>query len=150
MSLYEPQVRDLITRTMAAFSPRLASPAAVELLLMTGAHESLFGTYLYQRGGLALGFFQIEPGTHNSIFANYFSRRWPMFRQKEHDALATDLKYQIIVARGIYADKTEPLPDPVDVRGMAAYYKKHWNTALGSAKINDVIRHYNQYVLGKG
>ena len=131
------------------FQPHYATLPAIELLLMTGAHESLFGTYLYQKGGPALGFFQIEPATHNSIFANYFFRRYPMFRQKGHDALAYDLKYQVIVARGIYADKTEALPSFQNVSGMAEYYKRHWNTVRGAAKVADVIRHYNQYVRGK-
>lgn len=150
MGFYEPQIRGLITKTLTEFSPRWASAAAVELLLMTGAQESGFGTYLYQINGPALGFFQIEPATHNSIFENYFTRRWPTFRQRDHDALATDLKYQIVVARGIYIDKTEPLPAPFDTEGLAAYYKKYWNTPLGAATVADALKNYKKYVLKQG
>ena len=130
------------------FAPHYASLPAIELLLMTAAAESDFGTYLYQKKGPAKGLFQIEPDTHNSIHANYFNRRWPMFRQKDHDALVYDLKYQVIVARGIYADKTEVLPSEKNIEGMALYHKKHWNTYLGDADPVNTVRKYLKFVKG--
>lgn len=148
MSLYEPQFRQFITRTLMDFAPHYATLPAIELLLMTAAAESDFGTYLWQKSGPAKGLFQIEPDTHNSIHANYFHRRWPMFRQKEHDALVYDLQYQVIVARGIYADKTEALPSENNIDGMAAYHKKHWNTLLGNADPENTVRKYLKYVKG--
>ena len=146
MGLYGPHFRKLITDELRSFNPKLLTPAAVELLLMTAAHESHFGRFLYQISGPALGVFQIEPATHDSIFENYFKRRYPGFAKRDSSALAGDIGYQVIVARGIYADKTEPLPAHDDIAGLAAYYKKHWNTYRGAAKEADVIRHYSEYV----
>lgn len=148
MSLYEPQFREFITRTLMEFAPHYASLPAIELLLLTAAAESDFGTYLYQKSGPAKGLFQIEPDTHNSIHANYFHRRFPLFRQKEHDALIYDLQYQVIVARGIYADKTETLPSEKNIKGLAMYHKKHWNTYLGDADPENTVAKYLKYVKG--
>lgn len=150
MSYSEPFLRKLFTDTLMEFRQHLCTPQAVEILLMTCAHESLFGKYMHQIGGPALGLFGIEPATHDSIFANYFHKRYPEFKQKPHAVLegtdTGDLKYQVIVARGIYADKTEPLPAANDVQGMAEYYKLHWNTPMGKASIPVVIRNYHHFV----
>ena len=143
-------LRKLFVNTIKEFREHLCTPPAIEILLMTCAHESLFGEHMKQIGGPALGLFGIEPATHDSIFANYFNKRYPEFKQKEHAVLGQEsidaLKYQIIVARGIYADKVEPLPSENDIQGMAAYYKKHWNTMQGAAKIPDVINNYMRFV----
>lgn len=149
MSYYEPQLRKLIENTLMEFYPAYCTFASIELLLMTGAAESDFGRYLWQKGGgPAKGFFQIEPATHNSIFQYFFNRRHPMFRQKDHSELATDLRYQIIVARGIYADKPASLPGAEDIVGLANYHKKYWNTILGKATPEGTIKKYNQFVRG--
>jgi len=42
------------------FAPHYASLPAIEILLMTAAAESDFGTYLYQKKGPAKGLFQIR------------------------------------------------------------------------------------------
>jgi len=149
MSYYEPQIRKLIETTLIEFHPAYCTLPAIELLLMTGAAESDFGRFLWQKGGgPAKGFFQIEPATHNSIFQYFFYKRHPMFRQKDHSELATDLRYQIIVARGIYADKPGALPSAEDIKGLATYHKVHWNTFLGKATIEGTIKKYNQFVRG--
>ena len=54
MSLYEPQFRQFITKTLMEFAPHYATLPAIELLLMTAAAESDFGTYLYQRNIICL------------------------------------------------------------------------------------------------
>ena len=50
----------------------LFNHTAVNLLLGTCAQESRMGTYVHQLGnGPALGIYQIEPATHNDIWANF-------------------------------------------------------------------------------
>ncbi len=46
-----------------------------EMLLMgTAAHESLL-IYTHQIGGPALGYFQMEPATHDDCWTNYLDNR---------------------------------------------------------------------------
>ena len=48
------------------------SPQAENLLLLTAAVESALGTYVRQKGGgPALGIYQMEPTTHDDIWANW-------------------------------------------------------------------------------
>ena len=147
MSIKPSHFRKMITDTLNAFDPKMFSPAALELLMLTAAHESYLGRYLYQNNrqfGPAVGFYQIEPLTHKSIFVTFFKHRYPDFQMGAGHRLL-DPVYSTIVARGIYADFAESLPRSDDCLGLAQYYKKYWNTELGNAKIEDVMANYKAY-----
>ncbi len=154
------QLREYIENVLWMFSSivskELDSPDAVELLLFTAAHESKMGTYLKQlNGGPAKGLFQIEPATWEDAFENYLK-----YRPTLYDAVQTfdvpklpdvvnmmgNLPLQIVMARVIYMRVSEPLPDRYNIPGMAAYYKKYWNTQVGSATVDAAIKSYNKYV----
>lgn len=157
--IIEPTLRHL-----APWNPKIDSPAAVELLLGTAAHESQMGYWLHQVGrGPALGIYQMEPATHRDIW------RWVLLQGpgaglhslklilencmsasmsvSTDEELMGNLYYATAVARLLYWRDKEPLPAADDVAGLAAYYKRVWNTRLGAATTADFENAYQEYVL---
>lgn len=106
----------------------LHSDHCVELLAMIAAHESLGGKYRKQIGGIALGIFQIEPVTHNSVWGHSDSIRARAKRYgitEDVSKLESDDRYSIWVARHYLAMDKNPLPKKTEA--MAAYCKSYWN-----------------------
>ena len=132
------------------------SPAAEALIVGTAVHESGGLRWLAQRGGgPAKGVFQIEPATHDDIWGNFLRFRprlaakvaavaapWPA----RHDQLATNLAYACAIARVQYLRVPEPLPAAGDLRGLAAYWKAHYNTARGAGTAAAFVRDYRRFV----
>jgi hypothetical protein len=121
------------------------SDRAVELLAMICAHESLGGKFRRQvGGGPALGIFQIEPTTHNSIWDNSDSIKSRAIRlgiKEDVNRLETDDRYSIFVARHYLAMDTNPLPKGLEK--MADYCKSYWNRtgkATPEKYLNDYLR----------
>ncbi len=137
-------------------------PAARRLLLATIAHESK-GKHIDQRLsssdttlGPAYGLYQIEAGTHHSLYEDYLKYH-PRTRTKL-DVLAagwpspliqcaTNLVYATAVARLIYYKVPRELPEPDDLEGLWWYYKYNWNTLQGKAKKEDWFYTYDKMVL---
>ena len=126
----------------------LWSPAAERLLLGTALTESGL-TWLAQKGGgPALGIFQIEPATHADVWANYLAYRedlasrvaWLASSGSRQDQLVWNLAYATAIARLIYYRRPEPLPAADDLQSLARYYKTHFNTLKGKAKVEDFLR----------
>jgi hypothetical protein len=124
----------------------LDSKEARALLLGTAIQESRL-TYLRQiGGGPALGVFQIEPATHNDLYANFLSYRPEMrdrllsLGERQHDSLIYNLRYAAAVARLIYYRAPGQLPDSLE--GQAAYYKKNYNTPLGAGTEQEYIDNF--------
>ena len=142
------QLRDLITRTLKQI-PSGYSNDAVELLMMIAAHESRLGTYIKQVNGPALGIFQMEPATHDDVWANgdsCISNASLLGYDLEcSETLEYDLQYQILMARQRLFMKPEALPDSKDKHAMGHYCKKHWNTVHGRAEASDYMHDYGYY-----
>ncbi|MDG2339388.1 MAG: hypothetical protein P8N94_15610 [Gammaproteobacteria bacterium] len=124
------------------------SKAAVKLLMGTAAHESLFGHFLKQVQGPARGIYQMEPATHVDLWTNYIDRRPPILVKVEKflaphpspvQQLSTNLSYSTAMARVHFWRRPEPLPHHDDIPGLAAYYKRFWNTYEGKASEADFI-----------
>lgn len=120
-----------------------------ELLLGTAMQESGCGQYLVQRGGgPALGIWQMEPATHNDIWANYLRFRAPLagtvagfcFSGLPHSTqMVGNMYYACAMARVQYLRHPGELPKAGDIAGQAAYYKAVYNTAEGAADVADYI-----------
>lgn len=142
------QLRDLITRTLKQI-PSGYSDDSVELLMMIAAHESGLGIYIKQVNGPALGIFQMEPATHDDVWANgdsCISNASLLGYDLEcSETLEYDLQYQILMARQRLFMISEPIPPANMVDDMSEYCKKYWNTEDGKADAFDYFNAYLDY-----
>ena len=126
----------------------LWSTPARELLLGTALVESQL-KYIKQIGcGPALGFYQMEPDTHDDIWANYL-RYKPALSDKVSAFMLSagslssgyapemqgNLYYATAMARVHYRRVREALPAAGDAAGMARYWKQYYNTPKGAGTI---------------
>lgn len=134
------------------------SLAAENLLMGTCAVESNLGEYLVQLNGApAVGIYQMEPDTLDDIWDNYIDYREELSDLitgldtrsgfSLSDELTFNLFYATALARVHYYRVAHPLPNENDIPGMAAYWKKHYNTHLGSGTEEKFIQAYERYVL---
>jgi hypothetical protein len=148
------QLEQLITATLKEVD--LHSSEAVSLLLGTAAQESALGKYIRQLGnGPALGFFQMEPATFRDIIENFLYYK-PILKAKvieacnvkhlDADCLEYNLKVAIIFCRLHYLRVPEKLP--YSIQGMAAYWKKHYNTHLGKGTEKEFFENFYKYIFG--
>jgi hypothetical protein len=151
MSINTTQLKRLIWNTLDDLEACTGIPSddrAVNLLLLTAAQESHMGTYIEQVGGPALGIFQMEPNTHDDIYANFVKYKDTLgdylkytFKDCTAERLRYDLRYQIVMARLHYYRVPEALPDADDDWGLAHYWKDHYNTHLGAG--TPKVAHFN-------
>jgi len=123
------------------------SDAAVELLKMTAAHESHLGSYLAQVEGPALGIYQMEPATENDIHDNFIDYRGTLRYKIDSidQELVSNLIYATAMARIHYYRDKYPLPDAMDIEGLAQYAKRVYNTVEGKAEWRDYYNDYMRY-----
>lgn len=155
MSIFTPDLASHVVRpTLKACD--LYTLAAEQLLLGTAAVESDMGTFLHQKGGPALGIYQMEPNTHDDIYINYLKFQ-PNVKSKiltaceyvdrpKHTALVENLAYATVMARLLYLRVPEKLPREHDIDEMAYYWKKYYNTHLGKGKEEDFKKAYIRHV----
>jgi hypothetical protein len=128
---------------------------AEELLLGIAAAESELRHKRQAGGGLALGYFQIEPATHDDLRFNYLAHR-PELRAAVDalviPALGRDMQiavndpYAAAIARLILWRKREPLPQWGRVPDYAAYWKAHYNTAAGKGTVTHFLDCWHRLV----
>mgnify|MGYP001565764624 CR=1 FL=1 len=159
MSFDARQFRECIIRpTLKALEPEIPhSIVAEELLMLTAAQESHLGTYLKQKGGPALGVYQMEPATHVDLYRNFIQLRpslaeklrlmVPSFPVVGSEILVGNLYYATAIARVHYFRVAEPLPS-LHTEALAKYWKKHWNTELGKGTVNEALANYARYING--
>ncbi|MEH6345003.1 MAG: hypothetical protein V7785_07960 [Bermanella sp.] len=143
-------VRTAIERALTRFNLP-GDENAVRLLLMIAAHESGGFTYCKQKGGPALGLFQMEPATFNSVM-KYLERtkKFPgISRNTPIERLVTDLEFATAMARVYLWTFPEALPGAEDLDGLAQYAKKYWNTVKGAATSDKYKSDYLTHVWGK-
>lgn len=140
--MYYLHLKSLIVRVLKEYN--LYSESALVLLLGTAAQESKFGFYIRQlNSGPALSIFQIEPATFNFLKKKYSSRF--DLEKIYFEELEYNLKSAILFCRLKYLSIPIPLPEPQNIALMAEYWKKYYNTNLGSGKISEFISNYYLY-----
>lgn len=147
------QLRELIIQPVLK-AIGLYSQEAEDLLVGTCAHESKGGTFLAQVKGPALGIYQMEPATHKDIWTKYLSNNTDLMRsilgicrlQYMPDAptMIHNLYYATAMCRVHYRRVAEVIPK--DLKGQAEYYKKYFNTPLGSATPQEYIDNYRTFM----
>ncbi|MCC3304943.1 hypothetical protein [Sneathiella sp. HT1-7] len=137
-------LRELIVRpTLNAL--HMGGVNAENLILGTGLVESGF-RHLRQIRGPALGFYQCEPATYDDIL-HYLGRRPALLRRlrllmagegvPKVTQLVWNLKFATAICRIHYWRKPGAIPD--NLEGQAAYWKCHYNTALGRGTVEKYL-----------
>ena len=122
--------------------------AAAELVYRTGLAESGYRTRRQYGGGPALGFWQMEPATHDDIWENFLGHRDSLAELVMYtagvsqavppptaDVLETNDRYAAAMCRVHYLRVPGALPDAGDLDGQARYWKAYYNTELGAGTI---------------
>lgn len=132
------------------------SPAAEQLLLGTAIQESHLKYRRQLGGGPGRGLFQMEPATHNDIWKNYLAYKKDLadkvsglLSSSKADRLAeleNNDKYAAAMARVHYLRQPAKLPEENDIQGMAAYWKKYYNTPAGKGKESQFIENWKRFV----
>jgi hypothetical protein len=145
------QARELITETLNEIE--LNSVEAVNLLMGTMAQESHMGEYIRQLGGgPALGVFQMEPATYESLWRNTLDYK-PKLKDKilklsvtgEVSELRWNLKLAIAMCRVRYLIAKGAIP--FGLQAQAEYWKKNYNGgALGKGTVEEYIENYKRFV----
>ena len=128
----------------------LDGPDAEQLLLGTAIQESGINDVVQAGGGPALGYFQIEPNTHNDVWNNYLNSL-PILAAKVAKALPEGEgpnprwligfpQYECAIVRIIY--ERCPGKIPADLEGQAAYYKQYYNTPQGAATTEEYVTRF--------
>lgn len=153
------QLRDEVRKVLAELGkaePRLNTPSAVALVMLTAAQESIGGYYIKQLRGPAQGIFQVEPETEKWILTS-INKHQPAvmdivlslrFPNNSLNNLVLNLAYQIAMCRLRYFLAPGALPDADDIDGLAQYWKRHYNTSLGKGKWEDAKAAYIKYAKG--
>jgi hypothetical protein len=141
------------------------SEEAVDLLMLTCAHESRGGTYLRQKGMAgtkgAFGVYQMELATHRDIWVNFLYLRLGACSKVARLSADVELKqdctvdngeeimwnlaYATAMARVHYWRVAEALPSKDYTNYMSAlgdYAKKYYNTQLGKATSSRYVTDY--------
>lgn len=156
-----------VLQEMAQYDSKLYSESAVALLLGTIAQESLGGYYLKQIRGPALGIYQIEPATHQSIWENYLKYRPDLKKivqsfaparyrivtghqtQREvtsvDDRALNDPSYATAIARLVYFPAREPLPAEADIEGLGQYWDTHYNKNPSKGFVSEFVENWEKY-----
>ena len=120
------------------------------LILGTALIESDLSSIRQRGGGPAMGLWQMEPNTHDDIWANWLvvkpditrrvtelmNVRWPIGASQ----MMGNNYYACAMARLHYWRLPSPLPAPDNPERLARYYKLFYNTYLGATKEKKAIK----------
>lgn len=137
----------IIQPVLNAFGPPFNSQAAAVLLLGTAIHESNFQYIAQLDGGPALGFWQMEPFTHNDCWQNFLNYQPTLasaVRQFQvpgagAQQMVYNAAYACAMARVKYIRAQPPLPNQDDFTNLALYYKQYYNSDLGAAVVDPAL-----------
>lgn len=155
MSINARQFREHIIKPVLEYLG-LYSKSAENLLFGTAAQESLMGHYLKQIKGPALGVYQMEPNTHQDILENFLIYKKDLYSkvlcliskkglENKEKELISNLNYATAMCRAHYLRVREPLPNATDIKALAVYWKKYYNTALGKGTVEEFINNYKKF-----
>lgn len=132
---------------LAQADPRMEGRWPENLILGTALAESPNRLIRQTGGGPALGWWQMEPVTHDDVYNHYL--RYPnqtgiyeCLKEASQYAgpfpapaslLAWNTRYACAMARIHYWRVPDPLPKTI--AGMAEYWKKHYNTSKGKGTV---------------
>lgn len=130
--------------------------SAERLVLGTGAYESGLRQIRQFGNGPALGLWQMEPATYDSLWNDLIDGKPELKRSilalghyseaPESSRLISDLALGAAMCRVRYLWDPHPLPDPDDKVAMGETYKRGYNTHLGKGTVGGFIRAWDRHV----
>lgn len=117
-------------------------------MLATAAHESGGFRFIDQKtngqdvDGPAYGLFQMERATHDDIWNSFLAFRAELAARVQRFSIhgietvkqmQGNAYYATVMARLLYYRAKPPLPAADDIDGLAAYYKRWYNSPAGKA-----------------
>ncbi|NKE46433.1 hypothetical protein HB662_16745 [Roseomonas frigidaquae] len=153
--------------TPGRFAAQVIDPALAALGLdpparLAGVRQLLLGTALQESGlrylrqlahrdgrrGPVLGYFQMEPATHDDIWATYLAFRPALSAlvlaiagdgdgKPKAALMAENHVYAAAMARLRFRRAPGALPAAGDVAAMGAYWKAHYNTVQGRGRASE-------------
>ena len=139
---------------------KLYTESAVNLLLGTAAQESQMVTYYTHTNGQAIGLFQMSPDRHNDLWKNFLNNKaetsayivtlealaYP--HKPRTDLMLWNLRYAALMCRMQYYRYPFLLPEADDVRGLAEYWNKYYNTTIKArGTVEQFVKNYHRFVL---
>jgi len=130
--------------------------AAENLLIGTAIQESHLRYIRQLQDGPARGFFQMEPATHDDIWANFLRYRAELSEnvkkllvggEPDVTQLEWNLLYAAAMCRVHYMRVPHALPAANDIPGLAAYWKQYYNTPLGKGTEKEFEENYERYIV---
>lgn len=137
----------------------LWSETAENLVLYTACQESNLRFIKQLGNGPALGIYQMEPLTHDDIWANFLAYRPKSFVDKianfrnrgyipfitrPCDEMVGNLFYATAMCRVHYYRRPESLPAN-DLESLAKYWKRFYNTPLGKGTEAEFIENAKRF-----
>lgn len=124
----------------------LASPSAINLVTGIGLVESAYRTKRQYGGGPALGYWQMEPATHDDCWTNFLDYR-PLLaglvrgiirpNQPQSILLLEDDFYAAALCRIRIFRSPTPLPSPDCALALCQYWKLHYNSSRGAGQVDN-------------
>lgn len=160
MSIDARQLLELVIRPTLD-SIGLGGRAAEQIVLGTAAAESGLSAIQQYGSGPALGLYQMEPETHDSLHRDMLSQK-PNLRaailglasfravmkneQIPASEMIGNLPYATAMCRIRYRWDPHPLPAVGDLDGMARTWKVYYNSRLGAGTEDGFKRAWARYV----
>lgn len=153
--LYLPHVRALwVQPALDALPDTFNTLSAQQGVLGIGNTESAGFRYLKQiGGGPALGFWQMEPATHDDLWKNFIGFR-PVLKSSLANILSgKEAVAERLVDTPLYAAALcriqlyrtpAALPAAYDANGWAKFWKIHYNTQKGSGVVTQALPFFQE------
>ncbi|KXV60681.1 hypothetical protein AD948_04460 [Acetobacter senegalensis] len=147
--------REWIEPALKFLPDSLNTPARAQLVLGIGNKETQYRYVRQIGGGPALGFWQMEPATHDDMWRNFIRYRpelqsaaLRLLAGANPDAklLTTRMDYAALMAElHVYRAK-DVLPAYGDALGQATFWKDNFNTHLGKGTVAGALPYFQQAV----
>jgi type VI secretion system secreted protein VgrG len=140
------EIRKTLTSFTAASGIEMNSEDAISLLFETACVESNLTHRKQLNDGPARGLWQMEPDTYRDIQVNFVAYRPELKKALDHmfgtsrkfSHIERNDEYAIVMARLHYWRVKGAIPKTL--KGRAAYWKKHYNTALGKGTVDKYLK----------
>ena len=130
-------MKGLVGRSLLLLPTGMCSLSAINGLTGIGLVETGYRTRT-QTNGPALGFWQMEPFTHDDLWKTYLPRHPEISavlmntlkgKAPSAEYLETNDTYACLMSRVLLYRIPAPLPNALSATGWASYWKKWYNTA---------------------